>query len=249
MHMRRRASSIWVCMLAWSCFAGQRAAADMFGGSLALTSDYLVRGISRSDHDPALQLDLHYALNVGLIAGVFASNAQLDRDGSRSAELSAYFGYAWREGDAWAGHVLASYYAYPGNQYAYPGNQVGSRYNYAELDADIAYRGWLQVNLNYSPDTPRFVPYRGLISVTEAAAELNVQRLIMGKLSATGGVGYSHLGGDDSAGYVYGSLGGTYDLGPVSLAVSYADTTSGAKSLFYKESASGRWMGTVIWRF
>jgi uncharacterized protein (TIGR02001 family) len=216
--------------------------ADSWGGSLALTSDYLVRGISRSNHDPALQMDLHYASNLGLIAGVFASNTQIDPDESRDAELSGYFGYAWRDGDSWAGRMLASYYAYPWNQ-------LGSRYNYAEFDADLAYRGWLQLNLNYSPDAPRYVPNRGLISVTEAAAELNAQRAILGKLSVTAGIGYSHFGGVDSVGYVYGSIGAAYDVGPVSLAVSYNDTSSGAKSLFYKEAATNRWTGTVIWRF
>lgn len=34
-------------------------AAGTFGGSLDLTSDYFVRGISRSNDEPALQLDLH----------------------------------------------------------------------------------------------------------------------------------------------------------------------------------------------
>lgn len=222
--------------------ASSHAVADSWGGSLALTSDYLVRGISRSNQDPAVQLDLHYTSSLGVIAGVFASNTQIDPHYGRDVELSGFLGYAWRNGDEWTGRVLASYYAYPFNAH-------GSAYNYAEFDADVVYRGWLQLNLNYSPDAPRFLPYRGLISVTEAAAELNVQRPLIGKLSAIGGVGYSHLGGDDAGGYVYWSLGGAYDLGPVSLAVSYVDTSSGAKSLFYKEYASERWVGTVVWRF
>lgn len=248
--MRRRGSSRLVHLPAWRGLllggmilaAPDRAAADSWGGSLALTSDYLVRGISRSNQDPAAQLDLHYASDLGIIAGVFASNAQMDPRDYHGAELSGFLGFAWRNGDAWAGRLVASYYAYPWND-------GGSRYNYEELDADVAYRGWLQLNLNYSPDTPRYIPYRGLISVTEAAAEINVQRPIIGKLSATAGLGYSHLAGDDSAGYVYWSAGGAYDLGPVSLAVSYADTTSGAKALFYNEAVAGRWTGTVIWRF
>jgi uncharacterized protein (TIGR02001 family) len=216
--------------------------ADSWNGSLALTSDYLVRGISRSNHDPALQLDLHYASNMGVIAGVFASNTQIDRDDNHDAELSGYLGYAWRAGDSWAGRVLASYYAYPWNE-------LGSSYNYAELDAAVAYRGWLQLNLNYSPDSPRYVPYRGLVSVSETAAELNAQRALIGQLSATGGVGYSHLTGADSAGYVYWGVGAAYDWGPVSFALSYTDTTSGAKSLFYNEAAHHRCIGTLVWRF
>lgn len=218
------------------------AVADTWGGSLALTSDYLVRGISRSNQDPALQLDLHYASDLGIIAGVFASNTQIEPRESRDVELSGFFGFAWRNGDSWTGRVLASYYAYPWNQ-------QGTRYNYAEFDADLVYQGWLQLNLNYSPDAPRFMPFYGLISVTEEAAEINVQRPIIGKLSATAGLGYSHMGGADPAGYVYWSAGGSYDLGPVSLAISYADTTSGAKTLFPNEAVTGRWLGTVIWRF
>jgi len=248
--MRRRGSSKLVHLLAWSgsllggviVAAPNRAMADSWGGSLALTSDYLVRGISRSNQDPALQLDLHYASDLGIIAGVFASNSQNDPYAPRDAELSGFFGFAWRDGDSWAGRLLASYYAYPWNQ-------QGSHYNYAEFDADVSYGGWLQLNLNYSPDAPRFLPHRGLLGVTEAAAEINVQRPIIGKLSATAGLGYSHLAGPDSAGYVYWSAGAAYDLGPFSLAVSYADTTSGAKALFYNEAVAGRWLGTVIWRF
>lgn len=218
------------------------AAADSWGGTLALTSDYVVRGISRSNQDPALQLDLHYASTLGIVAGVFASNAQVDPHANRDVEISGFVGFAWLDSDRWAGRVLASYYAYPWNQ-------DGTHYNYAELDANFAYRGWLQVNFIYSPDAPRFIAWRGLIATTEAAAEINAQHTVIGKLSLTAGVGYSHLGGDDPAGYVYWSAGAAYDLGPVSLAVSYIDTTAGAKALFYNEAASGRWIGTALWRF
>jgi uncharacterized protein (TIGR02001 family) len=249
-QMRRRNSSRLMHPLALSFMllsvsaigASTDALADTYGGSLALTSDYLVRGISRSNHDPALQLDLHYASNLGLIGGVFASNTQIDGDESRDVELSGYVGYTWRAGDSWGGRVLASYYAYPWNQ-------LGSSYNYAEFDAEFAFRGWLQLNLNYSPDSPRYVPYRGLSSVSEASAELNAQRPIIGKLSATAGLGYSHLSGARAAGYVYWGLGAAYDLGPVTLIASYTDTTSEAKPLFYNEAASRRWLGTIIWRF
>ncbi len=222
--------------------ASSRTVADTWGGSLAATSDYLVRGISRSNQDPALQLDLHYVSALGILAGIFASNSQIDSNDRREAELSGFLGYAWPHGDSWTGRVLATYYAYPGSQ-------VGSRYNYAEFDAQLAYRGWLQLNLNYSPDAPRYLPYRGVMAVTEASAELNAQRPVLGKLSAIAGLGYSHLGGDEPAGYVYWSAGGAYDLGPVSLALTYDDTTAGAKALFYNEAARNRLLGTVIWRF
>ena len=60
--------------------SAQCAAADVWGGSLALTSDYFVRGISRSNDQAALQLDLHYLNASGFVAGLFASNTQIDPD-------------------------------------------------------------------------------------------------------------------------------------------------------------------------
>jgi hypothetical protein len=48
-------------------------AVDGWGGSLDLTSDYFVRGVSRSDDHAALQLDVHYVDSSGLVAGAFVS--------------------------------------------------------------------------------------------------------------------------------------------------------------------------------
>jgi uncharacterized protein (TIGR02001 family) len=231
-----------LCALAWN--PAHAAASDGFGGSLGLASDYLVRGISRTDHEPALQLDLHYSTSLGFFAGVFASNTRLDRNESRDAELSAYLGYAWMNSDDWHGRILL-------NHYAYPWNDHGSKYNYDELDLQVSYQGWVQLSVNYSPNTPRYLQYpvNRLNGVSEQSVELNLQRPIVGKLSAIGGVGGSHLGGPYSGNYVYFSAGAAYDIGAFSLAVSYVDTTAGAKALFYNEAAENRVTGTIIWRF
>jgi len=72
----------------------QSNAANEWGGSVALTSDYFVRGISRSSDHPALQLDLQYANLSGFLAGAFASNTQIDSSERRDVELSGFVGYA-----------------------------------------------------------------------------------------------------------------------------------------------------------
>lgn len=217
-------------------------AADLWGGSVGLTSDYIVRGISRSDDRAALQLDVHYLNASGFVAGLFASNTRIDPDQPTNVELNAFVGFAWTQGNDWRGKILASHYAYPWSQ-------NGSGYDYDELDADVGFQEWLDVGLVYSPNAPRYVPYRGLIGVTSEAAELSLQRPMLGKLSGTAGVGYSHYAGPDPAGYAYWSIGAVYDLAPVSLALSFVDTTAGAKALFYNVAADHRWTATVIWRF
>lgn len=218
------------------------AATGDWGGSVGVTSDYIVRGISRSDDHAALQLDVHYLNTSGFLAGLFASNTQIDPDQPTDVELDAFLGFAWTVGGDWRGKILASHYAYPLNRYA-------SAYNYDELDFDWAFQDWLDASISYSPDAPRYLPYRGLIGVTSESGEVNLQRSVLRKLSATAGVGYAHYAGPDPAGYAYWSFGAAYDLAPVSLVLSYVNTTAGAKSLFYNNAADHQWMGTVIWRF
>jgi uncharacterized protein (TIGR02001 family) len=216
--------------------------ADVWGGSLSLTSDYLVRGISRSDDRAAVQADYHYLSTSGFVAGAFASTAKVDPNDGSDAELNAFLGFVWSAADEWHGKILVSQYAYPGTQHA-------ARYNYAELDVDAAYQDWLEVSVAYSPNFPRYVPHRGLISTASNSAELNLQQPVYRKLLLTGGTGYSYLNGPSAAGYVYWSVGAACDLAPFALALSYVDTSAAAKSLFYDEAAGGRWVGTVIWRF
>jgi len=221
----------------------RQAAADEWGGSLDLTSDYVVRGITRSNDQGALQLDLHYLDSSGFLAGVFASNSRIEPRQPIDVELDGFLGFAWTAGPDWHGKVLATHYAYPGPRH-------GFDYTYDELNLDWTYQQWLDISLAYSPDAPRFSSYRGrwVTGATEFA-ELNVQRPVLGKLSATVGAGYAFYGGSDSSGYAYGSVGAAYDLSPVSLAVSFIDTTAGAKTLFYNIPSGRQWTGTVIWRF
>ena len=219
-------------------------AADEWGGSVAVTSDYYVRGISRTSDHAALQLDFHYANSNGFVAGVFASNSQIDRKWPMDVELSGFLGFVWNIDDAWHTRILA-------NHYAYPWNHAGSRYNYDELDLDLSYQSWLHFDLGYSPNSPRFLglPYGGLTGVTEKSAEVNAQRQIFGNFSLTAGVGYSFLDGPESAGYLYWSGGAAYDFHSFTLAVAYLDTSAAAKALFYNAAATGEWTGTLIWRF
>jgi len=217
-------------------------AADVWGGSLSVTSDYFVRGISRSADRAALQLDLHFVSSSGFVAGLFASNADVDPDLPSDVELDAFLGFAWSAGNDWRGRILASHYAYPWNK-------LGSSYDYDELNLELGFQDWLGVAVTYSPNAPRYIAYRGLIGVSSEAAEVNLQHALLGHLSATGGIGYAYLSGPDSAGYGYWSAGAAYDLAPVTLAVSYVNTTAAAKTLFYNAAADGRLTATVIWRF
>jgi uncharacterized protein (TIGR02001 family) len=232
--------------LIWMSVASSASAAEAgasWGGSVDLTSDYFVRGISRSNDQAALQLSLYYLSSSGFVAGGFASNTQITPNEPRDAELSAFLGYVHTLGSDWQAKIVVS-------DYSYPWNKLGSKYNYDEIDAETVFRGWLNVTVSYAPNFPRFDEYRGgLVGAGAESAEINVQRAVFRKLSAAGGVGYFYFSGYEPTGYAYWSLGASYDLAPVTLAVSYVDTSAGAKALFYNTAYGGKWTGTILWRF
>jgi uncharacterized protein (TIGR02001 family) len=236
------AVALLVGLALWSM---QCRAANEWSGALVLTSDYLVRGISRTSNNPALQIDVDYSNPAGLIAGIFASNTQFNPRLPKDVELSGFVGYAWNVNDDWRAKIL-------GSHYTYPWNHANSNYTYDELDLDIAYQGWLHFDLNYSPNSPRRLPasYTSYyLRVNEKSAEVNLQRQVLGRLSATAGVGYSFVGGPESAGYTYWSAGTAYDWRSATLAIAYVNTTDEAKALFYNAAASGRWIGSLLVRF
>jgi uncharacterized protein (TIGR02001 family) len=216
--------------------------ADLWGGSIDLTSDYLVRGVSRSDDHAALQLELHYVSSSGFVAGAFASGTQIDPLARRDAELSAFLGYGWSDGNDWQGKILAA-------NYSYPWNRAGSLYNYDEIDLQVTFRQWIQIALAVYPDVRRYSFDGGASHVLAESAELNLQRPLIGRLSASAGVGYYSLGAPDRVGYAYWSVGGSYDWAPISLGLSYVGASGAANQLFYNAAVGGRWSGTVIWRF
>jgi uncharacterized protein (TIGR02001 family) len=217
-------------------------AAEIWGESLAATSDYLIRGISRSNQHAALQADVHVASDSGLIGGVFASSVQFDSGDTRNAELSAFVGFSPRQTGPWRTRVLASYYGYLWND-------SGSQYNYTELTFEAAYDSWLGFDVVYSPDAPRYLRHQGLTGVNSTSAEVNLRTPWHRHFAAAAGAGYSELGGPAGRGYAYWSAGAVADFSPCSISLFFVDTDANAKKLFYSAAAHDQWTVTVIWRF
>ncbi|MDR7135665.1 uncharacterized protein (TIGR02001 family) [Lysobacter niastensis] len=91
-------------------------------GSVALTSDYIFRGVSQTNQEPALQAGLEYAADSGFYVGTWGSNINWLSDLSTtqapissSLELDAYAGYRGKFGDSVGFDVGALYYWYPGD--------------------------------------------------------------------------------------------------------------------------------------
>jgi len=72
--------------------------ASPFSANVGLTTDYLVRGISQTSGNPAIQGGIDYAHESGFYAGVWGSNMSWITDfgatGSASMELDTYAGFS-----------------------------------------------------------------------------------------------------------------------------------------------------------
>lgn len=121
--------------------------AGTFSGSVALTSDYLFRGISQTNNDPALQGGVTWTSTAGFYAGAWASTVDFVPGDKADAEVDLTAGYAGSAGDFTydVGVIL----------YAYPGARSGTKYDYWEgaikLGRTFGDVGW-SVAAYYSPE-------------------------------------------------------------------------------------------------
>ena len=217
-------------------------AAGHVGGSVAVTTDYLLRGVSQSHGSPALQADLHYQAVSGWLAGVWASSVELNPKYGRTAELNIFAGYSRLLAADWSMKVVAVHYAYPGIEPA-------GLYRYDELIAGAAYRDLVFMTLAVSPNTPHETAAGVTHDRTALSSELALRLPLHGTWSALGGLGYYELQGPEGAGYGYWSAGLGYDFEPWHLEMAWFGTADGAAELFDADMPLSRWAATLIWHF
>jgi uncharacterized protein (TIGR02001 family) len=95
-----------------------------FAGSVAVTSDYIFRGISQTQNDPALQAGVTWSAGNGFYAGVWGSNVEFVAGDKADIEVDFTAGYA--------GEVDGLTYDVGVLYYAYPGARSGTSYDYWE---------------------------------------------------------------------------------------------------------------------
>ena len=86
-------------------------------GNVALSSDYMFRGISQTDSTPAISGGFDYSNENGLYAGVWASNVDSGFFGGANVEIDTYLGYAGGS-DAWSYDLGFLRYNYPGTNFS-----------------------------------------------------------------------------------------------------------------------------------
>lgn len=153
-----------------------------FSANVALVSDYVVRGISLSNEDPAIQGGFDWEGGNGLFLGTWGSSVEFGNDSS--VEIDFYAGYRGRV-DAFGYEARVAYYWYPDT------SATGSSF----WDAHV--KGWydlgavvVNAGLAYTPDN--FGPTADdAVLYYSAGAAVPVAEM----LTVSAGVGYSALEG------------------------------------------------------
>ncbi len=206
-------------------FADEATSPHSVSYNVGLYSQYIFRGLTQTDTEPALQGGVDYAHDSGFYVGAWGSNISWLTDGgaydSSSIEIDVYTGYGHSFGDTGIGYDVGIL------QYLYPGDRASGTNNAetTELYAGLSY-GWVSAKYSYSvSDTFGFTDSKG-----SWYAEIGVDV----PLGSTGLTASAHLGrqefdgtGNDASDYTDWQLGLTKDWdNGVSLGASYTDTNN-----------------------
>lgn len=191
--MKKQVFRAGVALAALLAVAGTAAAEGEWSGNVALTSDYVWRGISQSNEDMAIQGGFDYA-NGAFYAGTWASNVDFEDGSDTNIELDLYGGLAgeFEGGIGW--DVGFIYYAYP--------DADEMDYDFVEIYGGLSYEfaGGLGVSgyAYFDPDNENlYIEGSAGYSFTDSfGVDASVAN-------------YSFDGGGD---YTNWSLGGTYSL-------------------------------------
>lgn len=199
-------SSVAAAVLASSAVAN----AGDIEANVAFSTDYMFRGFTQTNNDPAISGGFDYGFDNGFYAGVWASNVNF---GNTSTEIDLYAGYAFEVADGIELDLSYIYFVYPGET---------SSLNYSEFAAGLSLTENLGLGLVYSPD------YFGS---EESAIIFNVDYSIgvAENLSLDLHAGYSSVSGDDDffadnvGDYLDYSIGLSTSLAGVDLSLTYVD--------------------------
>lgn len=115
-------------------------------GNVALSSDYMFRGISQTDNTPAISGGFDYEHDSGFYAGVWASNVDSAFFSGANVEIDTYLGFAGGM-DNWSYDIGFLRYNYPGTNFS--DNNTNEFYGSVGYDFGVFS---VAGGLAYSPD-------------------------------------------------------------------------------------------------
>lgn len=193
------------------------AASAAVEGNATLTSDYVWRGSSQSDGDPAAQAGVKLSTANGWYASVWGSGVSFRPDNGARSEFDAVAGWGGALGKDWALDVNLTRYLYPSSSIDLDWTELNSTLTWQQ-------RYWLQVGVS---DNALAGGHGGTYAQLGARLPLGEQWRLEG---AVGHYWLARAQGDD---YLHGQLSAIWKVhGPWELRLTAHDTDRAAKRLF-----------------
>lgn len=193
-----------------------------FSANVALTSDYLFRGISQTEGNPALQGGFDYAyggdvLPVGFYAGVWASNIDFNDGADASLEIDYYGGLTGNLFNTGVGWDIGVVY------YDYPSSESSADYAYIEYGGSLSYA----FDTQFSPEIGVAVWYSPeFFGDTGEAIYVNPSLGISLPYDFSLGFGYGYQDVDDIGDYSHYAVSLSKDWNIFTFDVTYSATSN-----------------------
>ncbi len=196
--------------------------------NVAATSEYLFRGISQSDDQPALQAGFDYAFSNGVYAGAWSST--VDFGNSTDAEIDTFIGWNHDLGETLNLDLQLI-------RYGYLGEPAGVDYTYNEWIGILKVSKTYSFTLGYSDN---YINTGENSFYYAAAGDWDLGS----DYALHAGAGYTMLGGP-AKNYLDYSLGIKRKCGLFTLGLMYTGTSNGARKNFGRDASEGKINVTV----
>jgi uncharacterized protein (TIGR02001 family) len=216
--------------------------AGEWGGSIAITTDYVYRGLSQTGNHPAAQAGIQFHAPSGWNVGMWGSSVDFGADVGNAFEVDLHAGYGWALSQDWSAQVGYVHYAYL--------QDAEGGYDYDELTASVSYQQRVTASVAWSPNTSKHDSDWNFVSDKQALAyELAVLQPLHPRWSVCAGVGYYDLHDLFDIGYWFWSAGLAFNWQGMQVDLLHIDTDSTGDRLFAQQGSGSRWTAALSWRF
>jgi uncharacterized protein (TIGR02001 family) len=177
--------------------------------NVALSSEYVWRGVGQTQSDPAISGGFDIGHESGFYAGTWASNVDFDDDSDANIEIDYYAGFGGDFGDSGFSYDVGFIY------YDYPGTE-NEDLDFTEVYAFVGY-DFLSAGVSYTIDADDADWEDGVYYQLDAGYDV-------GSISLAAGVGYYDFDADDVyEDYTNWYLGASTEFAGLGLDVTYHD--------------------------
>lgn len=236
----RRVAVLAAALLGAGMSATPPAVAQVLDAHVAVASDYVLHGVSRSQGDATLQADVGVRFARWSI-GASAATMNLNPGPGPVRELGLYAGRALLTTQDWSlnGSLAA---------WRYGGRIPGLDYDYDEARLQLAWRARLRLDLAWSPNYSIGTRLGVAREADSYETALTLVQPVSRSLALSAGIGRFAIGGALDRGFWYWSAGATLTGERLSAALAWTGSEAVTRDMFSSRSADDRLVATVSLR-